>query len=65
MIDRESDGRFIASILDLDDLAASPIGRQAATTSSRARKAMRLPATSPWSAAAATTTRALYHWGSG
>ena len=43
----------------------SPTDRQAATTSSRDRKAMRLPATSPWSAAAATTTRALYPWGNG
>ena len=40
-------------------------GRPAATTSSLARTAMRLPASSPWSAAAATPTRALFPWGNG
>ncbi len=37
----------------------------AATTSSLDRKGMRSPATSPWSAAAATPTRALYRWVNG
>jgi hypothetical protein len=36
-----------------------------ATTSSLDRKGMRSPATSPWSAAAATPTKALYPWGNG
>ena len=48
-----------------DRRCRSPTGRRAVTTSSRARKAMHSPATSPWSAAAATPTRALYRWGNG
>ena len=44
---------------------AFPTGRPAATTSSLDRKGMRSPETSPWSAAAATPTRALYRWANG
>ena len=44
---------------------AVPDRPPAATTSSLDRKGMRSPATSPWSAAAATPTRALYCWANG